>query len=211
MSSQTHASTRERILHIARDLIFARGFSAMSIDMICGQAGITKGGFFHHFPNKEALGEAVLQQFWQDALARQRQILESAYPTKLDQLAAYLEDAISTYQDPQFSQGCMLAIFTMGLAETNPRLFQVSQEYFQDWRGQLIDMLSQVKEEQHLAAFDETAWAELYIATLEGALLLAKAMGDTKVTARTLSLYKQQLLAAATQPTMANTSSPQKN
>lgn len=197
MPSQTTASTRDRILHIARDLILSRGFSAMSIDMICAQADITKGGFFHHFSNKEVLGEAVLQQFWQDALERQQHVMQSTHASRLEQLVAYLDDAIVSYQDPQLSQGCMLAIFTMGLAETNPRLFEVSRQYFQDWRNQLTGMFEQIKAEQHLAAFDAAAWAELYIATLEGALLLAKAMNDTQVIARTVSLYKRQLLEVA--------------
>lgn len=197
MPSQTSASTRDRILHIARDLILSRGFSAMSIDMICAQADITKGGFFHHFSNKEVLGEAVLQQFWQDALERQQHVMQSTHASRLEQLVAYLDDAIISYQDPQLSQGCMLAIFTMGLAETNPRLFQVSRRYFQDWRNQLTGMFEQIKAEQHLDAFDADAWAELYIAALEGTLLLAKAMNDTQVIARTLSLYKRQLLEVA--------------
>ncbi|MDR5171966.1 TetR/AcrR family transcriptional regulator [Methylobacillus flagellatus] len=197
MPSQPTVSTRDRILHIARDLILSRGFSAMSIDMICAQAGVTKGGFFHHFSNKEVLGEAVLQQFWQDALERQQHVMQSTHASRLEQLVAYLDDAIISYQDPQLSQGCMLAIFTMGLAETNPRLFQASRRYFQDWRNQLTGMFEQIKAEQHLDAFDADAWAELYIAALEGALLLAKAMNDTQVIARTLSLYKRQLLEVA--------------
>lgn len=199
MPSPTPASTRDRILHIARDLILSRGFSAMSIDMICTQAEITKGGLFHHFSNKEVLGEAVLQQFWHDALERQQRIMQSTHASRLEQLVAYLDDTIVSYQDPQLSQGCMLAIFTMGLAETNPRLFQISQQYFQDWRNQLIALFNQIKVEQHLATFDATAWAELYIANLEGALLLAKAINDKQVIARTLSLYKQQLLEVARQ------------
>ncbi|MCB5190791.1 TetR/AcrR family transcriptional regulator [Methylobacillus arboreus] len=198
MSSQPIPSTRDRILQIARDLILSRGFSAMTIDMVCIQANITKGGFFHHFPNKEVLGEAVLQQFWQDAHDRQQHIDETPHTSRLERLTAYVDHAIIAYQDPQLSQGCMLAIFTMGLEETNPRLFQVSQDYFQQWRSELIGMFDQVKAEQKLAAFDAVAWAELYIATLEGALLLAKSTDDTQVIARTLSLYKQQLLLVAT-------------
>lgn len=198
MSSQPIASTRERILQIARDLILSRGFNAMSIDMVCRQANITKGGFFHHFSNKETLGEAVLEQFWQDALERQQHLFDPAHhQSQLELLTAYIDHGIASYQDPQLSQGCMLAIFTMGLADTHPSLFEVSRNYFQAWRKELIDILQRLQQEQGSPHFDTIAWAELYITTLEGALLLAKSMDDTQVIVRTLSLYKQQLVNAA--------------
>lgn len=195
MSSPT-LSTRERILQTSANLILSRGFSAMTVDMICAQANITKGGFFHHFNNKEVLGEAVLQQFWQDATKRQAQIVHAQYPRQLDRVIAYLDHAIATYQDPQLGQGCMLAVFTMGLADTNPGLFQMSRNYFNQWQLELTDMLRQLQEEQGKNTLDVAAWAELYIATLEGALVLAKANADPLVIARTLTLYKQQLLRA---------------
>ncbi|WP_334107908.1 TetR/AcrR family transcriptional regulator [Methylobacillus sp.] len=189
-------STRERILQTSANLILSRGFSAMTVDMICAQANITKGGFFHHFNNKEVLGEAVLQQFWQDATERQARVTQAPYARQLDRIVAYLDHAIATYQDPQLGQGCMLAVFTMGLADTNPGLFQVSRDYFNQWRLELTDMFKQLQEEQGQESLDTAAWAELYIATLEGALVLAKANADPLVIARTLTLYKQQLLRA---------------
>lgn len=200
MPKQTTSSTRERILHAARDLILSRGFSAMSVDMVCAQADITKGGFFHHFPSKEALGEAVLRQFWQDAADRQESILHQHYPAQLDKICAYLDHAMTTYQDPQLGQGCMLAIFTMGLADTNPDLYAVSRSYFSQWRHDLISMFEQLKTEHALTSLDATAWSELYIAMLEGALILAKSSHDPHVIARTLTLYKQQLQLFVSQP-----------
>ncbi|MCB5188900.1 TetR/AcrR family transcriptional regulator [Methylobacillus caricis] len=194
-TSTPSLSTRERILTIARDLILSRGYSAMTIDMICVQGDITKGGFFHYFANKEALGQAVLEKFWHDAGARQQLALAAAN-SRYDLLTRYLDHAITAYQDPEISQGCMLAIFTMSLAETNPQLFTISQSYFKAWREEMITMLTAASGELALNTFDSVAWGELYITTLEGALLLAKASGDIQVVPRTLGLYKQQLLRA---------------
>jgi AcrR family transcriptional regulator len=46
-------------LDAAVTLIRRNGFAATSVDQLCAAAGVTKGGFFHHFVSKEALGVAA--------------------------------------------------------------------------------------------------------------------------------------------------------
>ena len=190
-------SARERMLRAARDLILSRGFAAMTVDSVCSAAGVTKGGFFHHFGSKDGLGEAVLAQFWQDAAERQSKAGFQAANTHLDYVVGYLDHAIEAYQDPMIRQGCMLAIYTMELAETNPALFQSSVGYFRAWKEELVAMFGKLQQDLGLEDFDPVAWSELYIATLEGALLLAKSSDDVGVIVRALSLFKRQLLQSA--------------
>jgi AcrR family transcriptional regulator len=47
--------TRARIVECARRMFNRHGFEAVSIDQIMASAGLTRGGFYHHFANKEAL------------------------------------------------------------------------------------------------------------------------------------------------------------
>lgn len=54
---------RNRLLEAARDVIRAKGYAATSVADICQKADVTKGAFFHHFENKEALGVAAAE-FW---------------------------------------------------------------------------------------------------------------------------------------------------
>ena len=51
--------TRTRIMDIAQDAILQKGFDATSIEEIVAAAEITKGGFFYHFPDKNALARAL--------------------------------------------------------------------------------------------------------------------------------------------------------
>jgi TetR/AcrR family transcriptional regulator, transcriptional repressor for nem operon len=52
--------TRTRIVECARRMFNRHGFEAVSIDQIMASAGLTRGGFYHHFANKEELySEAV--------------------------------------------------------------------------------------------------------------------------------------------------------
>jgi AcrR family transcriptional regulator len=52
--------TRARIVECARRMFNRHGFEAVSIDQIMASAGLTRGGFYHHFASKEELyGEAI--------------------------------------------------------------------------------------------------------------------------------------------------------
>jgi TetR/AcrR family transcriptional regulator, transcriptional repressor for nem operon len=54
------AKTRARIVSSARALFNRHGFEQVTIDQLMAHAGLTRGGFYHHFASKEELyGEAV--------------------------------------------------------------------------------------------------------------------------------------------------------
>ncbi|MGD9783821.1 MAG: TetR/AcrR family transcriptional regulator [Hyphomicrobiaceae bacterium] len=54
------AETRRRIVESARHLFNRRGFTEVSIDEIMAGAGLTRGGFYHHFKTKDELyAEAI--------------------------------------------------------------------------------------------------------------------------------------------------------
>jgi len=55
--------TRERIVDSARVLFNRHGFESVSIDAVMKQAGLTRGGFYHHFPSKASLYAAAVSSF----------------------------------------------------------------------------------------------------------------------------------------------------
>lgn len=54
--------TRQRILEAAFLEIYRNGFQGMRLDDVLGVTGLTKGALYHHFPNKLALGYAVVDE-----------------------------------------------------------------------------------------------------------------------------------------------------
>ena len=55
--------TRARIVDSARVLFNRHGFESVSIEQIMKRAGLTRGGFYHHFSSKESLYAAAVSSF----------------------------------------------------------------------------------------------------------------------------------------------------
>jgi len=55
--------TRTRIVDSARVLFTRHGFESVSIDEVMKHAGLTRGGFYHHFESKESLYAAAVSSF----------------------------------------------------------------------------------------------------------------------------------------------------
>ncbi|GAB2477506.1 TetR/AcrR family transcriptional regulator [Promicromonospora xylanilytica] len=53
---------REAVLRTAIDLFIRRGFDATSISDLAAELGVTKSAVYHHFPSKEALLSAALDE-----------------------------------------------------------------------------------------------------------------------------------------------------
>ncbi len=53
---------REQILDCAQNLFFTKGFEATTVQDLMLAAGVSKGGFYHHFAAKEDVLEAVSQR-----------------------------------------------------------------------------------------------------------------------------------------------------
>ena len=65
MSEQSTESkpTRERILDAAMNIFSAKGFHDTKLDEIVAEANTSKGSIYFHFPNKEKLFIALVDQF----------------------------------------------------------------------------------------------------------------------------------------------------
>ena len=72
MTEQSSESkpTRERILDAAMNIFSAKGFHDTKLDEIVAEANTSKGSIYFHFPNKEKLFIALVDQF-ADLIERQ--------------------------------------------------------------------------------------------------------------------------------------------
>ena len=82
--------TRRRILEVAAEAFGDRGYAGTSVNDVLKASGVTKGGFYFHFPSKEALALATLrhkQEQWAGVVMAA--VLRA--PRAIEQLEAMVE------------------------------------------------------------------------------------------------------------------------
>ncbi len=62
-------NTREHILEVAAAMFAESGYAGTSLNRVLQASGVTKGGFYFHFPSKEALAVAVVDHLRERWLA----------------------------------------------------------------------------------------------------------------------------------------------
>jgi len=68
MTAKQPDITRDRILDAAFQEIHKHGFQAASLSNILAKTGLTKGALYHHFPDKDRLGHAVIEEVIRESL-----------------------------------------------------------------------------------------------------------------------------------------------
>ncbi len=89
---QSSGETRERLIESARKTFAQNGFDGAAVSEICHGAGIGASAFYHHFPDKEALYEAVFE----DTITHLWGVLDArahGHDTARDAIAALIEAA----------------------------------------------------------------------------------------------------------------------
>jgi TetR/AcrR family transcriptional regulator, transcriptional repressor for nem operon len=155
------AENRERILAAAARLFRRHGFGAAGVDAVMHEAGLTHGGFYGHFPSKDALAAAAVRRAWAGSVERQ------AAHADLDALVrSYLAPAHR--DDP--GGGCVIAALGGDAARQAPGVRRALTEAVDAQLDRLAELLGGG------AAARQGALATL--STLVGALVLSRAVDD---------------------------------
>jgi AcrR family transcriptional regulator len=72
-------TTKERVLDAAVDLFAQQGYDGTSVTQVIERAGLTKGGFYHHFASKEDL----LYEVYGDLITHQLDAMEAVLGRRL--------------------------------------------------------------------------------------------------------------------------------
>ena len=185
-------ATRRKLLDSAVGLMLSKGFVATSVDEICSEAGVTKGSFFHYFDSKEELGQAALESF---AKAQENRMVEACASVEdpLDRIYTLIDSIARRCRDSS-ARGCLVGTFAQEISATHPRLRHSCEQVFERFAGAVSqDLVAAKARYAPRAAFDPRTLGDLFLALVQGSLLVLKATGDRKQMEQNLLHLKSYL------------------
>jgi AcrR family transcriptional regulator len=174
------------MLRAAGKLMQTQGFHGTGLSQILAEAEAPRGSLYFHFPGgKEQLAVEALQQS-SDWVGR---ALAAAFDRAGGDVRAGLRAFAAAFaeqlEQSAFAEGCPVATVALETSILPPAIRRVCEESYASWHGVVRSRL--VAAGATPARADKLA--TLYLAAIEGALVLAKARRD----AEPLRLVAQQL------------------
>jgi AcrR family transcriptional regulator len=175
--------TRARVVESAARLFKAHGYEGVSIDRVMADAGLTRGGFYLHFPSKKALFAVA--------------VAESPPPANAQAALApgsTVADVTTAYLDPghreAIADGCPMA----ALATEMPRAEGPAREAY---TGTVAHFQAAIAERLPADLPDREERATAIATQCIGALMLSRAVGDETLSDSILTAARSTALALA--------------
>ena len=198
-SAEHKRKTRAKIIETARILFNKHGFQVVTIDMVMTKAGLTRGGFYNHFKNKEELFSEAVDSFLMGRGAKWREDAGIDMTDLKPEMAQHMIDAyLSRKHLGDLDGQCPMIALPSDVARGDT----ATQESFQ----RLLEAMVWLFETNMQPQSGETRQdAQALAALCVGGMVLAKALPDsdlaesvrqsTYLTAT--ALFQKQSLATA--------------
>ena len=190
--------TRTRIMDIAEASILEKGFGATSIEEIIAEVGLTKGGFFYHFPDKGALAKALLLRYrdtedalFDDLFARAKELHDDplhAFLIGLKLFAEMMEEVETVHP------GCLMATMTFAERLFDREIHALNREIVLSWRlrfraafQDIVDIYPPRDD------VDIDALADMVSTTVEGGIVMSRALRDPAVLPQQVLLLRSYI------------------
>lgn len=161
--------SHERIVDAAARAIRREGYAGVGVADVMKEAGLTHGGFYAHFPSRDALLAAAMERAGRDGAARIIKSMAQRRAEGASPLRAWVEAYLGDGHLTGCEQGCPVS----ALASEMPRQSSEVREA----SALRVQRLMEAVQQALPASAGEHAAAAV-TSTLVGALQLARALGD---------------------------------
>jgi TetR/AcrR family transcriptional regulator, transcriptional repressor for nem operon len=168
---EARSATADRVVEAATSLVQTRGYNGFSYADIADIVGIRKASLHHHFPGKVDLGQAVASRY-RRAFGEALVDIVSDTDDRIVRLDRYAE-----LYARQLSEHARMCLCGMLAAEYETLPASVQDEvraFFDEQRAWLARVLGGGRR----SAADAKRRADVFLAGLEGALLIARTDGS---------------------------------
>ncbi len=190
VSKAQAAENREAVLEAAAKLFRERGIDGVGVDAVMAEAGLTHGGFYRSFASKDALVA--------EACARAFRRIDDFWGGYAGRPGKGLEAAVGWYLSRRHcdapGDGCVLAALAADAGRRGPAARAVFSAGLERWVGHLARLLPLASEARRREA------ALMRIATMVGAVAIARAVADQSLADEILAAARIAVLAEGAPP-----------
>lgn len=155
------AATRQRLLEAAEDVFAERGYHQTAVDDIVQAAGSSKGSFYFHFANKEAIFLALVEGFAQDLLMAVYEAVE-----RQNGAIARVEAALRAGVEAFASRPRLARIFLVEAVGLNPEFEAKRREIYEAFAHLIRGYLDQAIADGDLPAGDSELAAHAWLGAI---------------------------------------------
>jgi TetR/AcrR family transcriptional regulator, transcriptional repressor for nem operon len=175
VASPVPTETAQRILDIAERLVQTQGFNGFSYADIAAELHVTKASLHYHFATKAELGTELIARY------------HASFQRALDAIAAEEPDArrrLRRYADLysgvlRKDRMCLCGMLASELGTLPRRMREAVTRFFDANEAWLTEVLERGRRERSLRFRGPAAeLARTLVASLEGAMLVARSYGD---------------------------------
>ncbi len=178
--------TKEMILEQCAQLFSKQGYFGSSLADIMQETGLKKGGIYNHFDSKEQLALESFDYAFSLLDQRMRLTLEGKTHA-VERLYAILSYFQSLLDEPVIVGGCPILNTAIEADDAQPALRERALHAMNSLSSTIERIVTKGMQRQELRPeIDVAACATLFIATLEGAVMMSKLHRDSVHMQRTV-------------------------
>ncbi|HZR43420.1 MAG TPA: TetR/AcrR family transcriptional regulator [Ktedonobacteraceae bacterium] len=164
------SSARQRLLETARELFYHEGIRAIGVDTIVAQSGVGKATLYRHFPTKDELIAAYIEEESHAHLQWFDEVTGSEHSPK-ERLLAWFQECEQRLQEPGF-RGCPFLNAMAEIADPEHPAYQYAVRHELAIRDHLAQLSRQA------GARDPGQLADQLLLVVNGALTSASLFGE---------------------------------
>lgn len=184
---QDKKASRELLLEAATELIRTNGYTSTTVDDLCEKAGVSKGTFFHNFSSKENLAVAAANRWSEITSDFFRSAPYNRLSDPLERILGYVRfrKEILRGEVPEFT--CLVGTMVQEIYSSHPEIKEACyQSIFQHAEALEADIREAKNRYKPKASWTPESLALHTQAVLQGAFILAKASGESKVASESI-------------------------
>jgi AcrR family transcriptional regulator len=173
IAPRSKAATHDRIVDAAARAIRRSGYNGTGVADIMKAAGLTHGGFYAHFPSRDAMLAEAADRAGSEAVVLMERVAAAVPPQQA--LQAMMQAYLSEDHVKSIETGCATAALGSEMPRQAPEVRRAATRRIKE----MVDLVARHSNDWGQSGAHEQAL--LAVSTMVGALVLARAVDDARL------------------------------